>query len=148
MDEPVRFTVRGIPVPQGSPRAFVTKGRARVVSDASRPNSSLGAWRTSIATEARAAMTGLPSFGGPVHVLASFVMARPKSHHRGDGRSLVKGAPRYPRLDIDKLSRALLDGMTGVVFDDDSQVVWLSAEKSWDDELPGWQGVEVTVVPR
>lgn len=90
-------------------------------------------------------MTGLPAFGGPVVVFANFVMARPKSHLRSDQASLVKGAPRYPRLDIDKLSRALLDGLTGVVYDDDSQVVWLSAEKAWDDDIRGWQGVEITV---
>ncbi len=35
--------------------------------------------------------------------------------------------------------------MTGVVFDDDSQVIWLSAEKAWDDDIRGWQGVEVTI---
>lgn len=144
----IQFAVRGIPVAQGSPRAFIAGGRAVVVSGAKGQGShgqGLHAWRTAIASEARSAMTALPALGGPVQVLARFVMARPKSHLRSDGTSTVKGAPRYPRLDIDKLSRALLDGLTGVVFDDDSQVVWLSAEKAWDDEMRGWQGVEVTV---
>jgi crossover junction endodeoxyribonuclease RusA len=90
-------------------------------------------------------MQGLPSFGGPVQVMARFVMSRPRSHFRADGVSVLPRAPRYPRLDVDKLGRALLDGLTGVCFDDDSQVVWLSAEKGWDDETRGWQGVEVTV---
>lgn len=148
MAEPITFSVRGVPVAQGSPRAFVAGGRAVVVSGAQGKGShgsALHQWRSSIADEARRAMTGLPAFGGPVTVLANFVLARPKSHRRTDGVSLVKGAPRYPRLDIDKLSRALLDGLTGVVYDDDSQVVWLSAEKAWDDEVQGWQGVEITV---
>lgn len=142
------FAVRGIPVVQGSPRAFVAGGRARVVSGATGTGShgqSLHAWRTAIATEARSAMAGLPSFGGPVSVLARFVFGRPRSHLRSDGMTTLPRAPRYPRLDIDKLSRALLDGLAGVCFDDDSQVVWLSAEKAWDDDERGWQGVEVTV---
>lgn len=146
--EPIRFVVRGVPVAQGSPRGFVAGGRAVVVSGASGRGShgqSLHAWRTAIASEARSAMEGLPSFGGPVHVYARFVMGRPKSHLRTDGVSLVRGAPRYPRLDIDKLARALLDALTGVCVDDDSQVTLLMAEKGWDDDARGWQGVEVTI---
>lgn len=139
----IRFTARGAPVAQGSVKAFIRGGRAVVVGKGTGP---LADWRHAIATEARSAMAGLPAFGGPVRVLATFTMSRPPSHFRTDGVSLVKGAPRYPRLDVDKLSRALLDALTGVAFDDDSQVTWLSAEKGWDDVDRGWQGVEVTVI--
>lgn len=144
MDTPVTisFSVRGQAVAQGSVKAFVRGGRAIVVAKGHGP---LADWRQAIASEGRSAMAGLPSFGGPVRILARFVMARPPSHFRTDGVSLAKGAPRYPRLDVDKIVRALLDGLTGVVIDDDSQVTWLSAEKAWDDEVRGWQGVEVTV---
>jgi crossover junction endodeoxyribonuclease RusA len=138
----ISFMARGAPVAQGSVRAFVRGGRAVVVAKGVGP---LADWRHAIASEARSAMAGLPAFGGPVRVIARFVMARPPSHFRTDGQTLAKSAPRYPRLDVDKLSRALLDGLTGVAFDDDSQVTWLSAEKGWDDEERGWQGVQVTV---
>ena len=144
----VTFDVRGVPTPQGSPRAFITGHRAIVVSGAQGKGShgqALHAWRTAIASEARSAMRGLPSFPGPVRVHAAFVMARPRSHFRADGESLAKGAARYPRLDIDKLARALLDGLTGVCFDDDSQVASLHAEKDWDDVTRGWQGVTVSI---
>ena len=137
----ITFAVRGTPVAQGSVRAFVRGNRAIVVA---KPGP-LGDWRHAIATEARAAMAGLPAFGGPVRVVAGFVMSRPPSHFRADGMTLAKGAPRYPRLDVDKLARALLDGLTGVAIDDDSQVVSLWADKGWDDENRGWQGVEITV---
>lgn len=144
----IHFQVRGLPVAQGSPRGFVAGGRAVVVSGATGKGShgrALADWRHSIASEARSAMDGLPTFGGPVRVIARFVLSRPRSHFRSDQVSLAKGAPRYPRLDIDKLARALLDSLTGVAIDDDSQVTWLSAEKAWDDEVRGWQGVEITV---
>lgn len=141
----VRFTVRGVPVAQGSPKAFIAGGKARVVSGASRSTTPLGAWRLSIASEARQAMTDLPSFDGPVTVAARFVMSRPPSHFRTDGKSLVRTASRYPRLDVDKLARSLLDALTGVCFDDDSQVTELVVTKAWDDEARGWQGVTVEV---
>lgn len=137
----IRFEVRGIPIAQGSVRAFVRDGRAVVVGK-SRP---LADWRAAIASEARSAMQGLPAFGGPVRIIARFVLSRPPSHFRSDGEQLARGAPRYPRLDIDKMARALLDGLTGVVMDDDSQVTFLAAEKGWDDEVRGWQGVDVTI---
>lgn len=45
----IRFCVRGVPVPQGSTKAFVVKGRA--VTTNKTPG--LVAWRTAIADEAR-----------------------------------------------------------------------------------------------
>jgi len=141
----IEFAVRGQPLPQGSVRAFVRDGRAIVVGKGRTP---LADWRQAIASEARSAMSGLPAFGGPVDVRALFVFGRPRSHFRTDGRSLRSGAPRYPRTDIDKLTRALLDALTGVVVDDDSQFTSLTAEKGWDDVIRGWQGVKVWVTER
>jgi len=137
----VTFSVRGSPVAQGSVKAFVRGNRAIIVGK----SAPLADWRHAIATEGRAAMAGLPAFDGPVRVVATFVMSRPPSHFRTDHETLAKGAPRYPRLDVDKLARALLDGLTGVAIDDDSQVVALWANKEWDDEHRGWQGVDITV---
>jgi crossover junction endodeoxyribonuclease RusA len=138
----VRFSARGAPVAQGSVKAFVRGNRAVVVAKGTGP---LADWRHAIATEARAAMLHLPAFGGPVTIYATFTMSRPPSHFRTDGQTLAKSAARYPRLDLDKLCRALLDALTGVAFDDDSQVAILSATKQWDDDNRGWQGVDVVI---
>lgn len=138
----VTFSVRGSPVAQGSVKAFVRGNRAIIVGK----SGPLSDWRHAIATEARNAMDGLPAFDGPVRVVATFVLSRPPSHFRSDHETLAKQAPRYPRLDVDKLARALLDGLTGVAIDDDSQVVQLWADKGWDDANRGWQGVDVSVV--
>lgn len=121
----ITFAVRGIPVPQGSVRAFIAGGRARVATK----SAPLMAWRTAIATAAASAMAEQPVITGPVKVSATFRMPRPKS------------APKrvtWPatKPDIDKLARALLDGITGVVIRDDSLVVVLDAGKFFD-EAPG-----------
>jgi len=129
----VTFTVRGIPVPQGTARAFVAGGRARLATDANRPNSAIGAWRVAIAAEARAAIGDRPCLEGPVSVSVDFVMPRPKGHY---GRSGIKlTAPRWHagRPDADKLLRAFLDAITGVVIRDDSQVASVIARKPYED---------------
>ena len=129
--------VRGIPVPQGSMRAFVRGGRAVITHN--RP-SKLDAWRNAIATEARAAMGAEPSWDGPVSVWIDFFLQRPAGHY--GKRGLKPSAPSRPFGnvgDVDKLARAALDAMTGVVFRDDAQVVSLSSEKYYGG-LDHWTG--------
>lgn len=138
----INFSVRGSPVAQGSVRAYVRGGRAIVVA---KGHGALADWRHDISAGARTAMADLPSFSGAVVVHANFAYTRPPSHFRSDGVKIKAGAPRYPRLDIDKTARALLDALTGVAIDDDSQVVELMVNKVWDDFERGWQGVRVRV---
>lgn len=126
------FKAVGVPVPQGSTRAFVAKGRA-IVTHAKGP--ALKEWRDIIGAAARDHCAEIVQ--GPVFVMAVFAMPRPKSRPKKD---------TFPdrKPDIDKLTRSLLDGLTGVVFRDDSQVVELHTRKRYvsPDEQPG---VTVTV---
>ena len=124
------FTVRGIPVPQGSVKAFMAGGKARVATK----SAPLIAWRTAIATAAASAMGDEPVMTGPVVVRATFRLPRPASAPK---RVQVPAV----RPDIDKLTRALLDGMTGVVVKDDALVVVLGVDKVYSDT----PGVAVTV---
>lgn len=133
MTDPVVFVVRGVPAAQGSSRAFVGKGkngkpRAFVATEA-HTNSPLGSWRTSIAQEAREAMGTRPLLEGALKVWLTFVFPRPAGHYlpansRRPVRELRADAPTYKanKPDLDKLLRAALDAMTGVVWRDDSQV--------------------------
>jgi Holliday junction resolvase RusA-like endonuclease len=129
----VEISVRGLPQPQGSARAFVAGGRAIVATEGNRPSSPLGAWRTAIAAEARAAMGGQPAMDGPVSVSVDFSMRRPRSHYRADG-GLKPTAPAWcsSKPDADKLLRSLLDAITGVVIGDDARVAVLHARKPYE----------------
>lgn len=117
------FTVRGGPVPQGSARAFLAGGKARLATR----STPLLAWRTAIATAAGTAMGDQPVREVPTTVLATFTLPRP--------RSVRRPVPSV-KPDLDKLARALLDGMTGVVLRDDSLVVDLLVGKRYGD-VPG-----------
>lgn len=116
--------VPGVPLPQGSPRAFVRGGVARVVSGATSEKTPLGGWRARIAHEASVAMrtAGLQPISGPVSVSAIFTLPRPKSAPKKRW-----AADRRP--DLDKLTRAVLDGLTSIVYLDDCQVVDMSCRK-------------------
>ena len=135
----IRIEVLGVPVPQGSMKAWVTKEGKPVITSA---NKGLRAWRDLVAKAASDAMMSRPkelvydSFSGFIDgaVGLDLQVFLP----------LPKSAPKRKRLrhqkrpDLDKLIRAVLDALTGVVFRDDSQVCAISAQKDYDyDHAPG-----------
>ena len=109
------------------------------------------AWQGVVACAAGEA--GLAQFPGPVQVSLHFFFSRPKGHY-GTGRNAgkLKGyAPGQPTSksvgDIDKLTRAVLDGLTGIAYADDSQVTDLKARKRYT--LPGRpEGVRISIRAR
>ena len=119
-DSHISFQVRGLPVPQGSTRTWVIKGKP-VTTSAAR---GLGAWRRVVADVAQRFAPQEP-WGGPVEIELHFGLPKPKS------------APKRKRVwpdkrpDLDKLTRAVLDALTYVVFADDSQVVKIDASKDY-----------------
>jgi Holliday junction resolvase RusA-like endonuclease len=95
-------------------------------------NRNVAPWRDAIRTETQRAVE-VP-LEGPVCVRVMFYLKRPKSHFRtGRNARLIRaGAPHYPAAmpDLDKLCRAVLDGLTdGGAWKDDGQVIQLHAEK-------------------
>lgn len=129
----MRIEVRGQPAPQGSKRP-VRLGNGKIgMAEASK---AVGPWREAVRAETQQVMAGWPPFGGPVYVSLKFTVLRAKSHYR-TGRytsQLKPGAAKWPasQPDLDKLARAVLDGLTaGGAWKDDSQVVVLAAEKCY-----------------
>lgn len=114
MYETVSFVVAGVPIPQGSTRAFVVKGRAVTTST----NKNLAQWRQRIATEAQRVgyescfyRDGKFSYT----VTAEFYFPRTKSMGKKNIRHTV-------RPDLDKIQRAVGDGITGVLIPDDATI--------------------------
>ena len=97
-------------------------------------------WREAVRSEALA--TGLAISAEPIYLHLLFRFRRPKGHH--DSKEQIKAsAPttHITRPDLDKLCRSTLDGLTGVLFKDDSQVAFLVASKEYamPGELEGCQ---------
>jgi len=114
-----RIFVPGEPRAQGSKRGFVVKGRAVLVESAK----GLGPWRADIKKAASEVDFYIAS--GPVSVSLGFILPRPRTA----SKKLTGFALASKRPDIDKLTRAVLDALTGVWMKDDSQVVELHATK-------------------
>ena len=90
----------------------------------------LKAWRNAIAEAAARAIGEAALLKGPLGLIVTFTLPRPKSHF-GRAGNVLPSAPPYTagHPDLDKLARALQDALKGVVWTDDSQVVTLAARK-------------------
>jgi crossover junction endodeoxyribonuclease RusA len=115
------ITVRGIPAPQGSKRHV---GGGRMIEQ----SKAVGPWREAVRAETQRAMNHLPPLEEAVHVTVQFTLPRPKS---------IPKRVIWPakRPDLDKLARAVLDGLTdGGAWLDDGQVVKMGLIKHYASE--------------
>lgn len=122
----VEFFTPGTPAPQGSKKAIPVRNKATgaiVKVNQVESSAAVGPWRERVAIAAHNAMAGRAVHDGAVWVTLHFVMPRPKSCPKSRTPLAVK------RPDVDKLARAVLDAITGVIVADDSQVVSLYAHK-------------------
>ncbi|GAB3211304.1 RusA family crossover junction endodeoxyribonuclease [Nocardia tengchongensis] len=123
--------VPGDAAPQGSKRHV---GGGRMVES----SKSVGPWRERIALAAHG--HGWTPGTGPVAVYLLFVRPRPLSTPKS------RRPPATKKPDLDKLSRAVLDALTGIAYADDAQVVDLHARKRLA-ALGETPGVRITVTP-
>jgi Holliday junction resolvase RusA-like endonuclease len=127
----VEFTVLGIPQPQGSMKAFMPKkGKFPIVTS---DNTKMKPWRQEISWAALRARGNDTPAGRNVAIRleASFFFARPKSSKAND---------KTTKPDLSKLVRCLEDAMTGIIYEDDSQIVEIHCFKGF-----GQPRVEVRV---
>ena len=141
----ITIRVAGVPAPQGSKRHV---GGGRMVES----SRAVGPWREAVRAETQHTLTtGVPLYQwpmtqqNPVQVTVKFTLPRPQGHY-GTGRhatTIRPSAPRWPhrKPDLDKLIRAVLDGITqGGAIADDAQVVRIAAQKTY-----GTPGAVITI---
>jgi len=149
----ISFNVLGTPAPKGSSRAVMNKwtGRAMIIPGGSKVNEAkLKTW--DVCVRAAASIKLGPRDTAvfvlkPLHVELHFRMQRPGGHY-GKGKNAGRLSPSAPiaptsKPDIDKITRATLDSMTGLAFDDDSRIVSLLVTKMY--AAPGQEGAFIVV---
>ena len=143
----ISFTVPGVPAPGGSKKAFMNPRTNKiVVMDDAKNNKG---WRERVSVFARQAMEGKPPLEGPLRVAVTFMMPRPRSHY-GTGKNSQSLKPWAEKAmptskpDATKLFRALEDALTGIVWLDDSQVVFQVITKTYANVGPA---ADVSVLP-
>ena len=133
------FVVYGLPAPQGS-----KKWVGRMVES----SKNVAPWRQDVRFAALACLPPDWNPSLPMALSVVFRFKRPQTHIGKKG--LKPSAPQHCTSaragDIDKLQRSLLDGLTGVLYDDDRQVVSITAHKRYTvgDEP---QGALITLMP-
>lgn len=108
-------TFEGNPVPKGRPR--MTKTGHAYTPQTTRD------FEKAVAIWAKANFKGKLS-AKPLKAVMNFYIKRAKTN---------KTKQHTQRPDIDNYMKAVLDGMQGVVFEDDSQVFEIFATKTWAD---------------
>jgi crossover junction endodeoxyribonuclease RusA len=117
----------GRPAPQGSKKSI---GQNRFIE----ASKFLPAWRSAVRVAAETAVTlgSWDRVSGPVELEVMFYLDRPST--------ISRTKRLYPIVppDLDKLARSCLDPLTGLIYDDDSQVIRLLAWKTYaDTRTPG-----------
>jgi len=120
----ISFSAEGTPVPQGSMKHI---GNGRMIHSRA---TELATWRALVALAAKQA--GCKPIDSPIIISMRFRIKRPKTVKRD-----------YPTVppDLDKLVRGVNDGLTGVAFTDDSQIVQLTASKIYSEHT----GVDIEI---
>lgn len=115
-----QFFVTGRPVPQGSLK-FINGHAIHVRAQ------DLALWRANIALTAKKLNLEMAKEGVELHL--TFIMHKPKTVTRKEP---------FIRPDIDKLARGVLDALTDVLYEDDQQVVKLTAIKQYGEVEGVW----------
>jgi len=125
IEKAISFFIPGISVPQGRPRVFVNQNTGRpVVYDPKKSKD----WKGIVSWHARQNWTG-EILQGPIEMALVFHLQRPKSLPK-------KVRFHMKRPDLDNLTKAVKDGMKGIIYRDDSQVILMHLGKRYGN-TPG-----------
>ncbi len=124
----ITITIPGAPTGKGRARSFIKKtgGIGHYTPAKTRDKETTVAWWAAIA------MRGRKPLGGPVAMTMDARIAVPKSWSKQDtadalaGRIFPTGKP-----DLDNIEKLCLDGMNGIVWIDDAQVVTVIKAKRY-----------------
>lgn len=107
--------IPGTPAPKGSTKSFSPKGTSKVIT--TNANESTKPWQATVSGWVRESIGPRILYPRPaaVDLAVEFVMPRVKSEPK-----TTRAHTKKP--DIDKLARCVLDALTGLVYDDDTQV--------------------------
>lgn len=136
---PVAFVVPGEPIGKGRPRIGKVGNHARMFTPAKTAN-----YEGLIAHAGHQAMAGRELIEGPVMVELHIALSIPQSMSKKRKAQAIAG-DLFPtkKPDMDNVIKAIYDGLNGVVWKDDVQVVDAHVRKRYG-ETPG---VKVRIVP-
>jgi len=124
--EALTFSMSGEVRGKGRPRASVRGGFARMYTDEKTRK-----YEGAIRAIGLQKMAGRAPLEGPLSVSLRFRLAPPKSMSKTQRAKVLAGEEAYfGRVDCDNAAKAVLDGLNGVCWRDDVQIVRLFVTKA------------------
>jgi len=121
----IQFDVEGDPVAKGRPKFSQVGGFVRTYTPKKTQN-----YEEHVAAVAKEAMGTTEPLETPVGVFLYFRMPIPASYSKKRTQACLDGWEKHTkRPDLDNLIKTVLDGLNGVVFKDDCQIVALHCTK-------------------
>lgn len=123
----ITFTIPGQPVGKGRPRVGKVGGFSRLYT----PEKTVS-YESLVGYSAAQAMAGRPLVDGAVSVRLHIAVQIPASWSKAKQQRALAGQ-EFPttKPDIDNVEKAVFDGMNGVVWKDDVQVVEVAKSKRY-----------------
>jgi Holliday junction resolvase RusA-like endonuclease len=122
------FKVDVAPIPKGRPRFARRGGFVSTYTDKKTLD-----YEKIISDHARLAMGSSEPLEGPIDAFIYFSMPIPVSYSKKRAEACKQGIERPMKMDIDNQVKAIFDGMNGIVYKDDSQIVSLHATKVYGE---------------
>ena len=121
----LHFHIDGDPVPKGRPKFTSIAGFMRTYT----PKKTVD-YELTVRAAAKAAMGPTDLLETPVGVYLYIRLPIPKSHSKKRRDACLSGQEKpIKKPDIDNLAKSILDGMNGVIWKDDAQIVSLHVTK-------------------
>ena len=121
----VQFTIDAPPVPKGRPKFSKIGGFVRTYT----PRKTID-YETIVRETAQQAMGQTELLETPVGVYLYIRLPIPQSYSKKRKEACLSGQEKpIKKPDIDNLAKSILDGMNGIVWKDDSQIVSLHITK-------------------
>lgn len=128
----IHFHVDGTPVPKGRPRFRSTGKFVQVYS-----TPKCMEYEEHVKLCSQNAMGTQEPLETPIGVYLYFRLPVPKSHPKKRREACLEGLEKHTvKPDLDNLAKSLLDGMNGVIYKDDRQIVSLHCTKVYSSD-PG-----------
>ena len=130
----IKFTVPGIPVPKGRPRARIVtpfKKKPFIVFYTPKETEDYENW---VKLNARKAMEGRPAIAGSCEATIRVYVPVPESWSKKKVGMCLTGELKPPsKPDLDNYVKVGCDGINGIVFTDDALLWRINAEKHYSD---------------
>lgn len=124
----ISFEIIGAPVAQGRPRAGKNFSGKTVLYDPAK-SKDFKHYVSLVASQHKPQEL----ITGPIHLELNFYQPTPKKYHTKPKQALIESGELLPitKPDLDNLVKGVKDGLTKIIWQDDSQVVSMNVQKSY-----------------